>query len=160
MAILPRPEPTSAIATKKMRSNRRVNTKPEVALRSALHRSGLRFRKDYLVRLFDGRTVHPDIVFTKRKIVVFLDGCFWHSCPQHGTTPKSNQDYWIPKLKQNMERDQLINEKLRISGWHVLRIWEHLKVEEALSIILSSTVQSQTMQGPDSSPQYLVPKCC
>ena len=138
MMNLPYPVPTSSNATKKMRSNRRVDTKPEVALRSSLHRGGLRFRKDYPIRLPDGRTVRPDIVFTRRKVAVFVDGCFWHSCPQHGTSPKSNQDYWIPKLLQNVERDYLTNERLRASGWRVIRVWEHEPTIEARATILDS----------------------
>ena len=134
---LPYPKPTSATATKKMRSNRRVDTKPEVALRSMLHRAGLRFRKDYPIRLPDGRIVHPDIAFTRKKLAVFVDGCFWHSCPEHGTTPKTNQDYWIPKLRQNVERDRSTDEGLRAIGWQVMRTWEHLHPEEAMMLILN-----------------------
>ena len=137
MTTLPYAEPTSPTATKKMRSNRRVDTKPEIELRSALHRRGLRFRKDYPIRLPSGRTVHPDIVFTRKKVAVFVDGCFWHSCPRHGTTPKSNQDYWIPKLRQNVERDRATDSGLRAGGWRVVRIWEHVNVDEAASIIIS-----------------------
>ena len=120
-----------------MRSNRRVDTKPEVELRSLLHRRGLRFRKDYLIRLRNRRRVYADIAFTKKKVAVFVDGCFWHSCPQHGTTPKSNQDYWIPKLRENVERDCRTNAELRASGWLVIRVWEHVTPQEALDVVLS-----------------------
>ena len=130
------PKPTNSAATNRMRSNRRVDTKPEVELRSMLHRRGLRFRKDYLIRLPHGRRVHADVAFTKKKIAVFVDGCFWHSCPQHGTTPKTNQDYWIPKLRQNVERDRLNNSNLRASGWVVIRLWEHTGPIEALGAVL------------------------
>ena len=136
MSNLPYPEPTSTTATKKMRSNRRVDTKPEVSLRSLLHRSGLRFRKDYSIRLSNGRTAHADIVFTRKKVAIFVDGCFWHSCPQHGTLPKSNVDYWIPKLRQNAQRDRNIDAGLQALGWDVIRIWEHLGSEEATAIII------------------------
>ena len=136
MTILPYPKPINSVSTKKMRSNRRTDTKPEIALRSALHRSGLRFRKDYPIRLPDGRTVHPDIAFTKKKIAIFVDGCFWHSCPEHGSTPKSNQDYWIPKLSENVERDKCTDTGLRANGWQVVRVWEHSGPEEAVEIIL------------------------
>lgn len=132
MSILPYPTPTSHTATKKMRSNRRVDTKPEVSLRSLLHRSGLRFRKDYAIRLSTGKAVHPDIVFTKRKLAVFVDGCFWHSCPEHGTVPKSNQEYWIPKLKENVDRDEANERQLRADGWRVLRFWEHVNPKAAM----------------------------
>lgn len=128
---LPNPIPTSPGATKKMRANRRVDTKPEVALRSLLHKMGLRFRKDYPVRLLEGRTVHLDVAFTRKKIAVFVDGCFWHSCPEHGSTPKSNQEYWIPKLNQNIARDKSTTQGLQAEGWHVLRFWEHMHPADA-----------------------------
>ena len=136
MTLLPYPKPTSSVATQKMRSNRRVDTKPEVELRKLLHRNGLRFRKDYLIRLPHGRRVYADIAFTKKKIVVFIDGCFWHSCPEHGTTPKSNQDYWIPKLRQNVERDHFANTNLMALGWQVIRLWEHTPLDKAKAIVL------------------------
>ena len=123
---LPYPTPTSPTATKKMRSNRRSDTKPEVLLRSLLHRSGFRFRKDYAIQLPSGKFVHSDIAFPRRKVAVFVDGCFWHCCPDHGTIPKSNQTYWIPKLRQNAERDKRVTESLLSEGWQVIRIWEHI----------------------------------
>ncbi len=119
-----------------MRANRRSDTKPEVALRSLLHRSGLRFRKDHAIRRSDGRPVHCDIVFTRRKLAVFVDGCFWHCCPEHGTVPKSNQDYWIPKLRRNVGRDKATGLGLQEAGWQVLRFWEHVHPEEAKAEIL------------------------
>lgn len=134
---LPVAQPTSIAASNKMRANRRVDTKPEIRLRSSLHHYGLRFRKDYPIRLSNGRTVHPDIVFTKQKIAIFVDGCFWHSCPEHGTVPKSNEEYWVPKLLQNVERDRKTDKGLRALGWRVIRIWEHVSTEEATSAILN-----------------------
>jgi DNA mismatch endonuclease (patch repair protein) len=92
----------------------------ERALRSALHAEGLRFR---LHRRVEGVTI--DIVFPGRKVAVFVDGCFWHGCPEHATYPKSNQDYWLPKLAENKERDEQQAERLRRAGWHVVRVWEH-----------------------------------
>ena len=136
MPIIPYPKPTSAAASNRMRANRRADTKPEVALRSALHRRGLRFRKDYAIRLTGRRTVYPDVAFTRKRVVIFVDGCFWHSCPEHGTVPKSNQEYWIPKLRQNVERDQEVTEALSDSGWTVLRVWEHTPIEEAVTLAL------------------------
>ena len=106
-----------------MRANRRVDTRPEVKIRSLLHRNGLRFRKDYPIRLPNGRTVHVDIAFTKKKIAIFIDGCFWHSCPIHGTLPKSNRDYWLPKLQQNTQRDENNNYELTEARWSVIRLW-------------------------------------
>lgn len=138
----PNPTPSSVAATKRMRSNRRVDTKPEIEVRSLLHRNGFRFRKDYPIRLSNGTIVHPDIVFTKKRVAVFIDGCYWHSCPLHGTTPKSNRHYWIPKLRQNVERDKKTDIDLRANGWKVLRIWEHVDPEDAASMIVSEVLDT------------------
>jgi len=89
-----------------MRANRRTDTKPEMALRRALHRQGYRFRKDYRLDLAGGTRVRPDIAFTARRVAVFVDGCFWHACPEHGTRPANNVWYWEPKLRRNVERDR------------------------------------------------------
>src|SRR5450759_5812654 len=89
-----------------MRAHRRTDTKPELALRSALHRRGYRFRKDHRLDLNDGARVRPDIAFTARKVAVFVDGCFWHVCPEHGRDPTVHAWYWAPKLRRNVERDR------------------------------------------------------
>lgn len=117
-----------------MRANRRVDTSPERALRSELHSLGLRFRKDLRLKL-DGGAVRPDIVFTRAKVAVFVDGCFWHQCPEHGQMPKANSEYWAPKLARNVERDQANDATLRGSGWAVLRFFEHVPVADAASAI-------------------------
>ena len=136
MTKLPYPTPSSPAATKKMRSNRRSDTKPEFLIRSLLHRSGVRFRKDYAIRLPTGKVVHADIAFTRRRLAVFVDGCFWHQCPDHGTLPKSNRAYWIPKLRQNVDRDRAIDRELKGGGWLVLRFWEHVDPREVKAKIL------------------------
>lgn len=118
-----------------MAAIRRSGTKPEVQLRSALHRRGLRFRKDYPVRL-DGRLIRPDIVFTRRKIAVFVDGCFWHCCPEHGRPPSVNTGYWSPKLQGNVDRDRLQTSLLQNDGWTVLRIWEHEPIDTAAERVI------------------------
>ncbi|MCB0867348.1 MAG: DNA mismatch endonuclease Vsr [Solirubrobacterales bacterium] len=71
------------------------------------------------------RLVKPDVVFTRQKVAVFVDGCFWHGCPEHGTTPKANSDYWKPKLERNMARDREVDFGLTAAGWTVVRVWEH-----------------------------------
>ena len=121
---VPYPEPSSAAATKIGIANRRRDTAAELRLRSELHARGLRFRKDLLVRAGNVR-VHPDVVFTRAKVAVFLDGCFWHACPEHGAVPKRNVAYWAPKLTANTERDQRVNKALTMDGWLVRRVWEH-----------------------------------
>jgi DNA mismatch endonuclease (patch repair protein) len=121
---VPYPTPRDEAATRVGKGNQRVDTKPEVRLRSDLHRRGLRFRKDLLVRV-GGVKVHPDIVFTKARVAVFVDGCFWHGCPEHQVVPKSNRDYWVPKLRRNIERDRAADDALSAEGWTVVRVWEH-----------------------------------
>ena len=120
-----------------MLGNKRTDSKPETALRSALHAAGLRFRKDYRIDLGSVRP-RPDIVFTKAKVAVFVDGCFWHSCPEHGTMPTRNADYWIPKLARNVERDREQDSVLRHAGWKVVRIWEHVAPEDAVEAVLAT----------------------
>jgi len=132
--IVPYPLPTNAAASKIGRANRRAGTKPEVRIRSALHRRGHRFRKDLLLRLGDVR-VHPDIVFTRWRVTVFVDGCFWHGCAEHQHIPKANTDYWVPKLQANVERDQRVDKSLAEAGWLVVRIWEHVKVDTAVEVV-------------------------
>lgn len=124
------PSPSSPAASAVMQANRGRDTKPEVRLRSALHRLGLRFRKGLRISTASV-SVRPDIVFTKLRVAVFVDGCFWHSCPVHGTSPRSNSNYWIPKLQRNTERDAVVNEALSQAGWRVIRVWEHEDVEVA-----------------------------
>jgi DNA mismatch endonuclease, patch repair protein len=132
---LPYAEPTSAAATAMGKANKRSDTKPEIALRSALHRRGHRFRKDYPIRVPGRRPIRPDIVFTRQRLAIFVDGCFWHRCEQHFVMPKSNTAYWDPKFEANVRRDRLVDDVLSRQGWMVLRIWEHTPVDEALSAV-------------------------
>jgi DNA mismatch endonuclease (patch repair protein) len=124
MPPLPYPEPTSAEVSTRMRRNRRRDSQPELALRGELHRRGLRFRVDLPIRL-PGRLVRPDIVFTRVRVAVFMDGCFWHCCPEHGNIPRANSVYWHPKLERNVARDRAVDEALLSNGWQVVRAWEH-----------------------------------
>ena len=114
-----------------MQANRRRDTRPELALRSALHRAGFRYRCDFRIDLPGGR-VRPDIVFTRKRVAVFVDGCFWHCCPEHGSKPSVNKSYWSPKLALNVERDARNTVWLTDAGWTVVRIWEHEDVAAAL----------------------------
>lgn len=135
--VVPYPEPTSEAASKIGRRNRRTDTKPEIALRSALHARGLRFRKDHVIRLGDVRA-RPDVAFTRWTLAVFVDGCFWHQCPEHGATPRSNASYWSPKLQANVERDRRTDLALRDGGWSVIHVWEHEATEAAADRIAST----------------------
>jgi DNA mismatch endonuclease, patch repair protein len=121
---VPYPQPTSASATKIGIANKRADTKPEVRLRAELHRRGLRFRKDLLVRTPEAKA-RVDICFTRARVAVFVDGCFWHGCPDHQHVPKSNSDYWVPKLAANVDRDRRVDRAFRAYGWSVVRVWEH-----------------------------------
>lgn len=121
---MPYPEPKDAAATRVGQGNRRSGTRPEVALRSSLHRRALRFRKDLNVDAGE-RKVRPDIVFTRARVAVFVDGCFWHGCPEHRVVPGRNREYWIPKLRRNVERDRDVDRALGSAGWLVVRVWEH-----------------------------------
>ncbi|MDG6221912.1 MAG: very short patch repair endonuclease [Candidatus Bathyarchaeota archaeon] len=104
--------------SKIMSAIRAKNTKPELALRRALWAQGIRYRIHY-------NKEKIDIAFPSKKVAVFVDGCFWHGCPEHGHTPKSNQKYWIPKLEKNKQRAIKKDERLKNAGWKVMHFWEH-----------------------------------
>ena len=107
-----------------MRGNRKKDTRPEVLLRAAMHRAGLRYRT-YVAIEGGGLRARADVVFPKRRLAVFVDGCFWHGCPEHATKPRTNVDYWEAKLRGNADRDRRVDQALTASGWSVIRIWEH-----------------------------------
>lgn len=125
-----------------MQANRRRDTKPEFRLRSALHRAGLRYRCDLRIDLPDGR-VRPDIVFTRQKVAVFVDGCFWHRCPEHASQPKSNAGYWSQKFARNVERDIRNTELLVDAGWSVVRVWEHEELSDAVERVMAALSPSK-----------------
>lgn len=139
---LPYPEPTSEAVSRRMRRNRKTDSRPEVAMRSALHARGLRFRKNHAVRA-GGTLVRPDIVFTRVRLAVFIDGCFWHRCPSHGNVPRANSDYWGPKLDRNVRRDLLVTKALEGDGWRVMRFWEHEEVEAAADRVAATLRDEQ-----------------
>src|SRR4051794_34564989 len=119
------PRPSSEGVSATMRGNRWRDTEPEQAVRCALHARGLRFRKRFTIRLGGRRWTQPDAVFTRARVALFLDGCFWHRCPEHGASPTSNASYWGPKLDRNVARDRDTDERLAAMGWLVVRAWEH-----------------------------------
>lgn len=123
-----------------MVGNRRVNSIPERRLRSALHAAGLRYRVDLPIRLPGRRPIRPDVVFTRRRIAVFVDGCFWHGCPEHGRAPKRNDDYWSAKLETNRRRDLEQTAALEADGWTVVRLWEHEPLDASLAAIEAAFV--------------------
>ncbi len=117
-----------------MRANKRRDTGPEIRIRSLLYRAGLRYRVDYKVGA--GRSApRPDIAFTRQRVAVFIDGCFWHRCPEHSTLPKENRDFWEVKLARNVERDRENDAALDALGWRVLRFWEHASPADVVAMI-------------------------
>ncbi|WP_256338947.1 very short patch repair endonuclease [Streptomyces sp. 2224.1] len=120
---------SSDAARATMRANRSRDTKPELALRRAIHALGLRYRVS--TRPLPSLRRTADIVFTRAKVAVFLDGCFWHGCPVHHTLASANSAYWQEKDRRNRERDQDTNAQLAAAGWTVLRFWEHEDVAAA-----------------------------
>jgi DNA mismatch endonuclease (patch repair protein) len=117
-----------------MQAQRVRDTKPEMALRRELHRRGLRYRVD--VPVLPRRKA--DIVFTRCKVAVFVDGCFWHGCPQHATWPQSNAAWWRTKIERNRERDVETSAELVGAGWEVVRVWEHEDPVRAAERIVSA----------------------
>lgn len=112
-----------------MQRQRRRDTAPELALRRALHRRGLRYRVDRPV--VRGVRRRADVVFGPAKVAVFVDGCFWHCCPVHATYPASNAQWWAEKLAGNVARDRATDLALTAAGWLVVRVWEHEDAETA-----------------------------
>jgi DNA mismatch endonuclease (patch repair protein) len=106
-----------------MRANKSRDTKPELALRRAVHARGMRYRVGMRPVASLRRTA--DIVFTKAHVAVFLDGCFWHGCPQHHTVAKTNAAFWAEKVRRHRERDAETDRLLAQNGWKVVRVWEH-----------------------------------
>lgn len=125
VTAVPTPPPASSEAVRAvMAGNRKRDTHPERALRSALHRRGLRYRVD--LKIGSGRSApRPDVVFPRARVAVFVDGCFWHGCPEHGVSPATNSAYWSAKLARNRSRDAENVRALEDAGWVVIRIWEH-----------------------------------
>ena len=116
------PPASSETTRERMRRTRRRDTKPELALRSELHRLGLRYYVDRAVTTSKKRA---DVIFPRVRVAVYVDGCFWHGCPTHGTLPQANHEWWASKLNANRSRDQRTNRELSEAGWVVLRFWEH-----------------------------------
>ena len=118
--VVPKAPPATSVHVKRsMKGNKGKDTKPELVLRSALHKAGLRFRIHYNI------IGKPDIVFPSRKHAVFVDGCYWHGCPKCFRKPNSNKDYWQKKISRNQQRAKTVNRQLNRQGWSVFRVWEH-----------------------------------
>ncbi|WP_433274647.1 very short patch repair endonuclease [Pseudonocardia xinjiangensis] len=140
------PRASSETIRRRMSRQRRTNTKPEMDVRRQLHAAGLRYRVD--VRLEADLRVRGDIVWAQDRIVVFVDGCYWHRCPLHSTAPKSNADWWQTKLEENTARDRRVDQILRKRGWLVLRFWEH---EDPRKV--ASAIKDQLAERRRSNPR-------
>jgi len=130
---MPRIQPSSPEASRRMSKIRQKGTSAELSLRRELFRLGLRYRVDYEILKKPRRVA--DIVFPRQRIAIFVDGCFWHGCPEHASWPKQNAEFWRLKIKANCARDADTNHRLEALGWKVVRIWSHeLAKDAALNI--------------------------
>lgn len=118
-----------------MRLVKRRDTLPELALRRGLHKLGYRYRVD---RSPDGGRRRADLIFGRHRVAVFVDGCFWHGCPEHGTWPKANAKWWRMKIRANIKRDRETDKRLAAAGWTVVRVWEHETAEGAVSQVIAT----------------------
>ncbi len=116
-----------------MRRQRRRDTVPEIALRRELQRRGRRFHVDRAP--LPGLRRRADLVFPRLRVAVFVDGCFWHACPEHTTAPRANAAWWSTKLAANVARDRDTDRRLVEAGWTVVRVWEHLSPDAAADVV-------------------------
>lgn len=143
-----RVSPGGALSAK-MSTLARRDTKPEIELRRALHRRGLRFRVQLKVPGNRRRTI--DIAFTRARLAVYVDGCFWHGCPDHHHLPRSNSEWWKWKVELNRRRDEDTDASLAASGWRVLRIWEHIDPEVAAELVVIAYVDATSGRASKES---------
>ncbi|MFE7662011.1 very short patch repair endonuclease [Streptomyces celluloflavus] len=138
---------SSAATRRSMLGNRSRDTAPELLLRSLVHAAGLRYRVASKPLPKMRRTA--DMVFRSVKVAVFVDGCFWHGCPEHFVTLKKNRPYWEEKIGRNVQRDRDTDDRLAEAGWLVLRFWEHLEPEAcAAAVIDAVAARRQEFQAP------------
>ena len=128
------PRPSSEVASRRMQSVGQRDTAAEMEIRRRVHAKGLRYRVNHPVLQKPRRTA--DLAFTKAHVAVLVDGCFWHGCPEHGTSSKSNVKFWREKIEANKKRDMDTNERLEAAGWKVIRFWEHEDPERAADTIV------------------------
>jgi DNA mismatch endonuclease (patch repair protein) len=124
-----------------MRANKGRDTGPELAVRRAAHRLGLRYRVS--ARPVPGLRRTADLVFTRKRVAIFIDGCFWHGCSEHHTVAKRNGEFWAAKVAGNIARDRDTDDKLREAGWTVLRFWEH-EPADLVAAVIADAVRTRT----------------
>ncbi|MEV0269699.1 very short patch repair endonuclease [Hamadaea sp. NPDC050747] len=134
---------SSAANRRSMLGNRNRDTVPEKALRSLLHAAGLRYR--VAAKPLPGMRRTADVVFGPTRIAVFIDGCFWHGCPDHFVPPKTNPEYWREKIARNVQRDRDTDQQLTAAGWLVLRFWEHQSARECASAVHHAVVSRRVL---------------
>ena len=139
-------QPSSPVASRRMAKVRQKGTGAELALRRALYRRGLRYRVGYVVLKRPRRVA--DIAFPGLKIAVFVDGCYWHGCPEHATWPKHNAEFWRQKIETNRLRDADTNSRLLDAGWTVLRFWEHQSPIEAAETVAQTVAMAKRRALP------------
>lgn len=135
------PAPSSAVVRRRMQQQRRRDTRPELELRRALHAAGLHYRVERPV--LPGMRRRADVVFGPAKVAVFVDGCFWHMCPQHASFPRANADWWREKLERNRERDRDTDRLLLDQGWLPVRVWEHEDMTQAALAVAEAVRRRQ-----------------
>ena len=141
------PTPSSPEVTRRMRATKRRDTPAELALRSELHARGLRYRVDWSPVV--GIRRRADVVFKEARVAVYVDGCFWHGCPQHATWPKSNAQWWRSKIEGNVARDRDTDALLEARGWAVIRVWEHDGILEAAERVVRAVRRAgRGAEGP------------
>ncbi len=144
--------PTSSRTSLRLSKVRQKGTNAELALRREMYRIGLRYRIDYEVLKKPRRVA--DIAFPGRKIAIFVDGCFWHGCPEHGTWPKRNADFWRQKIEANRQRDADTNARLQANGWTALRFWSHESPVEAAQAVARVLAKADTkLRAPSPGAQ-------
>lgn len=141
---------SSPASRRVMQGNRSKDTSPEMAVRRRLHAAGVRFRVAH--RPEPGLRRTADIVFTRQRIAVFIDGCYWHACPEHRTVAKANATYWSEKLARNVARDADTTGRLREAGWTVLRFWEHEDPDLVAAAVLGSVEERRRGSAKASGP--------
>jgi DNA mismatch endonuclease (patch repair protein) len=141
------PRASSPDVRRRMERQRRAGTRPEWAIRRLVHAGGLRYLVDAPLPV-GGTRRRADLLFRGAEVAVFVDGCFWHACPDHATKPKANESWWAEKLAANVARDRDTDRLLTEHGWTVVRVWEHEDPAEAANRIMQTVRLSPRAARP------------